>query len=114
MIDVQKHSLVDWVRIFGGIKPSKVTRDATEIRHYCSRKESGYNLLNSRRGRSLDTLSTDAVAEGWLPEGSTHSDFLEALGRDIRAKQTGNMRARVWHPSRDLDDLIVEEYEGVA
>jgi hypothetical protein len=108
--DVNRHSFADWVRLKGGIAPSAVTRDAGEIRHVASRKEAGYNLLNSRRGRSLDELTSDAIDEGWPVQGSTHDDFLALLDRDIRAKKSGDNLRRVWHPSRPLDDLLDRLY----
>ena len=37
---------------------------------------------------------------------SDHDDFLMLLGNDIQAKRSGNDLARVWHYSRDLDDLL--------
>jgi hypothetical protein len=104
---VEKHSLADWVRLKGGIAPSAITRDAGEIRHYCSRKEAGYNLIN-QNGETLDGLTYDAIAEGWLPDYATHDDFLSVLGSDIQAKRKGELLCRAWHPSRDWDDLIEE------
>jgi hypothetical protein len=105
-MNTQTHSLADWVRLRGGIKISESTRDNTEIRHYCSRGQAGYNLLNAKTGRTLDELANDAICEGWLSYNSDHSDFLELLGKDIQAKRTGDMWARAWHPTRDWDDLI--------
>ena len=102
----ETHSLADWVRLRGGIKISEITRDDTEIRAVCSRAEAGYNLLNSKRGRPLDELTGDAIVEGWIGPMSDHDDFLMLLGADIQAKRSGNDLARVWHYSRDLDDLL--------
>ena len=103
--NIEKHSIVDWVRMSGGIAISSVTRDAGEIRHVCSRKEIGYNLLN-KYGKTLDELTESARDEGWLPEYASHDDFLKIIGDDIQAKKNGNMMGRAWHPTRDWDDLL--------
>lgn len=102
----EKHSLADWVRISGGIKPSPVTRDAEEIRHICSRKENGYNLINYARGQSLDTLCSGAIEVGFLPYHAGHDDFLNLLGTDVQAKVSGQIWCRAWHPSKACDDII--------
>lgn len=110
-MDAQTHSLADWVRLRGGIKISEITHDDTEIRAVCSRAEAGYNLLNSKRGRHLDELTGDAIIEGWIGPMAGHDEFLALLGQDIQAKRSGNDLARVWHFSRDLEDLIVCDEE---
>jgi hypothetical protein len=46
----------------------------------------------TRGGMTLDGLREAAVEAGYLPEGSTISDMLEALNRDIRAPSTGGER----------------------
>ena len=108
----ETHSLADWVRLRGGIKISEITHDNTEIRAVCSRAEAGYNLLNSKRGKHLDELTGDAIVEGWIGPMSDHDDFLMLLGNDIQAKRSGNDLARVWHYSRDLDDLLDKVTHG--
>lgn len=111
-MNTETHSLADWVRLRGGIKISEICHDDTEIRAVCSRSEAGYNLLNSKRGRSLDELTGDAIVEGWIAPTADHDDFLMMLGNDIQAKRAGNDLARVWHFSRNLDDLLDELTHG--
>lgn len=115
-MNTQEHSLADWVRLRGGIAVSEITRDDTEIRDACSPKETGYTRVLSKNGRSLDETTSDYIMEFGRSYETTHSDFLADLKRDIQAKQAGNMWARVWHPTRDWDDLIAvtdEELDGL-
>jgi hypothetical protein len=103
----EKHSLADWVRLKGGIRPSPITRDAEEIRHVASRKEAGYSLINYR-GETLDQLTSDSIQDGWLPYHANHCDFLNMLGSDIQAKLKNDAWCRVWHPSKSWDEMIDE------
>ena len=103
----EKHSLLDWVRLQGGIKPSNVTRDSEEIRHVCSRAQAGYNLINTKRGQTLDLLTSDAIACGFLSYNASHNEFLDMLGRDIQAKVEGKLWCRVFHPSKSWDDEYI-------
>lgn len=111
--DAEKHSLADWVRISGGIKPSTVTHDGEEIRHVCSKAEMGYNLINTVRGRTLDELCSEAIEVGFLPFHAGHDDFLNALGSDIAAKLSGEIWRRFFHPSKSWDDEFIGAIEMV-
>ena len=119
-MNLETHSLADWVRLRGGIKISEITHDDTEIRAVCSPKEMGRRgmppgILNQKTGKSLDDLASKYIEEWGRSYETGHDDFLADLQRDIVARRNGDLLRRVWPPWFDVDSqidkLLAEEPE---
>lgn len=112
--NTENHSLVDFIRLQGGLWPGETGEFKGEHRRYFSVKHSGYNLLNSKDGSSLDQARMAAEDAGFsVPE--TTSEFLDLLVKDIEAKKYDEYGWRVWHPSKeDFSEIwnqVPEEFQ---
>ena len=87
-------SITDFVRKYGGLSTEKEALKG-EIRDRLTIKE-GYNLVNNKTGRSLDDMTEASIAGGFLPEGSTIREFLDAIDNDVTAKKAKTQTGRAW------------------
>ncbi len=94
--DPDKHSLVTWIRIQGGMKAEGVDiQDITKI---------APGLIN-KAGQDIDRLHQMAIDEGFLGEASDLNDFRNAIQQDISGK-------KVWSFARDVEKAISKQIEA--
>lgn len=87
LFNPETDSLSSFVRLQGGIS----TKDEYlkgECGDYFSITE-GYNLLNNKTGKTLDTLLLSAMEAGFLFFDATVTDFLDLLRQDVYSKKIG-------------------------
>jgi hypothetical protein len=100
----QPNTLVSWVRSKGGLWDPSLPGEVSQFV-----KEQGVvGLVSKRTGRPLDELASQAVSDGWLPEGSQSSDLVEALKADL--SRVGTQR-RVGAPGADIDQQVAAQME---
>lgn len=87
-------SITDFVRKYGGLSTEKEALTG-EIRDRLTIKE-GFNLVNNKTGHTLDDMTSASIAGGFLPEGATIRDFLDAVVNDITAKKAKTQTGRAW------------------
>lgn len=96
-------SLADFIRREGGIDEAGLKGETKRF----SIKE-GYGLINRKTGKSLDRLREAAEEAGYLPQGSTPDDLMNALERDVLAKKAGKPGGVFSSSRQNWDDLFTE------
>ena len=99
IFDPDKHSLVDFTRIRGGLRRTAFMAGELARLNYAP-----VNMLLFRTaGRSLDALLEDAIDEGFLTKDDNLFTLVEALELDATAKIAGSKR-RVWSARKSWED----------
>ena len=82
--DPQRHGIAEFTRRQGGFRDERHYRgeiDRVRSHPFMVRKEGG-------PARSLSDATADAIESGYLPKGSTPSEFLDAVEADLRGEST--------------------------
>ena len=87
-------SITDFIRKYGGLSLEKESLKG-EIRDRLTIKE-GYNLVNNKTGHTLDDMTGAAIAGGFLSEGASVRDLLDAINNDVTAKKAKTQTGRAW------------------
>ena len=91
IFDPDRHSLVDFTRIRGGLRRTSFMAGELSRLNYAP-----VNMLLFRpTGKSIDTLLVDAIDAGFLTEDDNLFTLVGALEPDAAAKIAGSKR-RVW------------------
>jgi len=91
--------------------------DLDQVAHIFGDRKAAGLAVGRRDGQQLDYLCEAAVEQGYLPEGATLNDFIDALDRDVRARGAGSQEARVysqndvelldaWQATREYNDEV--------
>src|SRR4030066_637479 len=87
-------SITDFIRKYGGLSLEKEALKG-EIRDRLTIKE-GYNLVNNKTGHTLDDMTGAAIAGGFLSEGASIRELLDAINNDVTAKKAKTQTGRAW------------------
>lgn len=103
----KESTFIGWIQRRGGLWDPSLPG---EVRQFGNKEAKVVGLVNSKTGQPIDTLTTSAIVDGWLPEGSSTTDFLSLLGRDIQALKSGNAKLRVVPKiSKKIDQLAGQD-----
>lgn len=100
--DPESDSLADFVRKSGGLSIKDEALKG-EVSDRFSIKE-GYNLINNKTGSTLDEMRSKAQESGFVPEGSSVSDFLDLLRKDVDIKLQGKTD-RIWSNQKQGNEI---------
>ena len=82
--------LLQWVKDQGGVWDKSALG---EVRGLGTNESRTVGLVRKKTGRSLDELALLAVADWWLPKGSTSVEFLALLNDEISGKKATKLDA---------------------
>lgn len=102
-------SVVEWVRSGGGLRPgADVQSDWLAAAGFKEARTTG--IVDKNAKMASDEVVEEAIRSGYIPEGSSESDLMDAISRDVQAKQAGNVAARVygWDAPDSWLDAIAE------
>ena len=99
-------NLIHWIKTKGGIWDKSLPG---EMKQLGTKEGRTVGLLRKKTGRPLDELALLAVEDGWLPPGSTSTEFLALVTGDIQGKKAKRFGAAI----EDDTDLINQFYEEI-